>query len=111
MQIQLGRELASDEVVHHRNGNTLDNRVDNLELMSLSEHSRLHMIGNTNGTDNIPPILCGSSNGRARLNEDDVAQIKNSLAVGQTQVALGIEYGVDRTTIRSIANGETWQHI
>lgn len=30
----LGRPLTDDEVVHHRNGDTLDNRLDNLELWS-----------------------------------------------------------------------------
>lgn len=29
-------------VVHHRNKNTLDNRQENLEIMSRSDHSRLH---------------------------------------------------------------------
>ncbi len=29
-------------VVHHKNENTHDNRVDNLEVLSRSEHSRLH---------------------------------------------------------------------
>lgn len=39
---QLGRYLTSDEVVHHRNGDTLDNRAENLEVMAQSEHARLH---------------------------------------------------------------------
>jgi hypothetical protein len=37
------RYLLKQEEVHHKNGNKLDNRFDNLELMSSkSEHTRLY---------------------------------------------------------------------
>ena len=39
---QIGRLLFRNEVVHHKDGNTLNNSLDNLELMTASEHSRFH---------------------------------------------------------------------
>lgn len=39
---QLGRKLNRNEVVHHIDGNKLNNSVDNLEVMSLAEHARQH---------------------------------------------------------------------
>lgn len=42
MEKQLGRYLAPDEVVHHINEIKTDNRLENLRLMTNSEHVALH---------------------------------------------------------------------
>lgn len=44
MSEKLRRPLTKDEVVHHKDGNKLNNDINNLELMTNSEHSRLHAL-------------------------------------------------------------------
>ena len=43
----LGRTLSADEVVHHVDGDPLNNDPDNLVVLTRAEHARLHRIGNT----------------------------------------------------------------
>ena len=38
----LGKEYDDKKVVHHKNGNKLDNNPINLDLLSESQHSKLH---------------------------------------------------------------------
>jgi hypothetical protein len=42
MENKLERLLNKDEIVHHINTNKKDNRIENLEVMTRSEHSKLH---------------------------------------------------------------------
>jgi hypothetical protein len=49
MEEHLGRSLQSSELVHHRDGNKENNAVSNLEVMTQSEHTKVHKDALTQG--------------------------------------------------------------
>lgn len=42
MELYLERRLAKSEHVHHKNHDRLDNRLENLEVLSQAQHNALH---------------------------------------------------------------------
>ena len=42
MEKHIGRSLRTDEIIHHKDGNKRNNAVSNLEIVTRSNHARLH---------------------------------------------------------------------
>ncbi|MEX0598674.1 MAG: HNH endonuclease signature motif containing protein [Candidatus Paceibacterota bacterium] len=51
MEKFIGRYLTEEEIVHHINEDTMDNRIENLQLMTASEHNKFHKIKTKRSND------------------------------------------------------------
>lgn len=45
MENKIGRRLKNAEQVHHIDGNQYNNAIENLQILSASEHTSLHKKG------------------------------------------------------------------
>ena len=94
--------------VNHMDSDRTNNFVENLEWNTHSEN-------NQHGYDfglHKPPCFKGIKNGRAKLSEDQVLEIRKLYATGDyTQKDLGKIFDVHQVHIGDIINRKTWQHI
>ena len=77
MQNLIGRELLRNEVVHHKNMDTRDNRIENLQVMTARDHNILHgcrefiKLAKAASLDKMPK---GEENHRSKLTVDIITK-------------------------------------
>lgn len=105
--------------INHKDGNKLNNRVDNLEYVTAQENDRhamklgLKAKGLRNGAYTKPHrVRRGEDHGQAKLTSHDVLAILRSLSDAKdTHEAIAARFGVDRTLIGKIKAREIWTHL
>ena len=88
---------------NHKDGNTANNKLDNLEYVTKSQN-QLHSIRVLKNHHSL-----GENNPQNRLTTEQVKEIRELYSkTKRNSPELGKVYGVSSTTIRSIANRLTW---
>lgn len=118
METHLGRKLCRDEVVHHVNEDKYDNDISNLEVMSLSEHSRMHQLGRKASPQTLKRMSeaqIGNRYGPPRkLTDDQVRYIREHYIPGDHDFgvrALAKRFGLSHSQVSRAINKKLYTDV
>lgn len=93
--------------INHKNGNSLDNRAENLEYLTKRDHSRhtYEVLGRPHGPK-------GEDHGHALLTNEQAREVHRLYSSGEfTMRELAERFGIVLTAVSGIVNGYNWKHL
>lgn len=93
------------DLVNHKDGNKLNNSIENLEWVTAKENIN-HAFDN-----NLMSSPRGELSGMSKLSEKQVYEIRKLLSHGMSHRTIARLFNVTRGAIGSINRGLTWSHL
>ena len=109
MEKQLGRRLSFNEIVHHIDGDKSNNELSNLEILSRSEHAKMHL-----KRGDILQVRCTPEGFRklcvrnSSVTEEAARRIKYGKEKASILIAALM---ISKNVIHRIRCGKSWKHI
>lgn len=92
-------------VINHKDGNKLNNNVNNLEICTI-KYNIQHAFDN-----GLAHGQKGEDNGNSIITENEVIEIYNLIKQGYDNNHIGKEYNINFRTVSLIRNGDRWKHL
>ena len=99
-------DIPEDMEINHIDGNRLNNRLKNLELLSHIDNTKhAHKLG-------LVPYFSGSKNGQSKLTEAIVSKLRKRYKRKPFNMAeMAKKYNVSKQVISLALRGKTWKQV
>lgn len=100
----IGKRSSKKWHVNHKNGNKLDNKLENLEYCTLQDNFK-HAV-------RLGLTAKGERNSKSKITEKQVKQFRKLYYLqGFSSVEIARRFNLKSSLVNKCVNGETWSHI